>query len=180
MDETVSWVPADKTVLFSAVHTHNDEGQLVVYTTDDDPNPLEYAFQEPARFSGGGQLISTVDDYYLFAQMLLNGGILGGHRILDPATVRMMTSNRFPESIAGRRYDAGRGHGFNLKVVTDRTLVAFPSSNGEFSHGGLATTHFWADPELQLVVVLIDQYYPTSNEELRDVAHRLIHAAIID
>ena len=91
-----------------------------------------------------------------------------------------MTSSRYPESIEDRRYDAGRGHGFNLKVVTDYTLVGFPASNGEFSHGGLATTHFWVDPVEELVVVLIDQYFPTSNEAMRDAAHRLVHAAILD
>ena len=180
MDETLTWVPANRANRLAAVHTHGDDGLLKVYESDSDPDPVQFALQEPIRFSGGGQLISTADDYFLFSQMLLNGGQLNGKRIISAATVRMMTSNRYPESIQDRLYDAGRGHGFNLKVVTDYTLVGFPASNGEFSHGGLATTHFWVDPVEELVVVLIDQYFPTSNEAMRDAAHRLVHAAIID
>ena len=178
MNETVTWVPPERAALLAEVHVTNDEGKLAIFSAD--PDPTRYAFEKPARFSGGGQLISTADDYFRFAQMLLNGGELDGARILAPLTVKMMTSNRFPSTIPDRSIDPGRGHGFHLKVVTDPTLVGFPASIGEFGHGGLATTTFWVDPELELVVVLLNQYFPTDNDQMQDLAHRLIHAAIIE
>jgi CubicO group peptidase (beta-lactamase class C family) len=43
--------------------------------------------------SGGSALLSTADNYVRFCQMLLNGGELGGTRLLSPATVSLMTSD---------------------------------------------------------------------------------------
>jgi CubicO group peptidase (beta-lactamase class C family) len=181
MDETMSWVPADKAALLSKVHTHNDEGALVVYRDPEDSAfSVNDAFEKPAAFSGGAQLVSTGDDYWRFAQMLLNGGTLYGVRLLSPASVDMMTSNRLPESIAGRRLGPGWGQGFNVAVVTDRTLVNYPTNNGEFSHGGLASTHFWVDPEQELVVVMMSQLLPSSHAPIVDIIHRMAYAAILD
>ena len=44
-------------------------------------------------FSGGGGLSSTIDDYAVFLQMLLNGGEYRGRRLLKPETVTLMTQN---------------------------------------------------------------------------------------
>jgi CubicO group peptidase (beta-lactamase class C family) len=43
--------------------------------------------------SGGGGLWSTADDYLQFAQMLVNGGVLNGKRLLSPRTIDLMASN---------------------------------------------------------------------------------------
>jgi len=181
MDETMSWVPSEKAMLLSKVHTHNDEGALVVYKDPDNSVfSVNDAYEEPVVFSGGAQLVSTGDDYWRFAQMLLNGGTLYGVRLLSPASVDMMTSNRLPESIDGRRLGPGWGQGFNVAVVTDRTLVDYPANNGEFSHGGLASTHFWVDPEQQLVVVMMSQLLPSSHAPIVDLIHRMAYAAILD
>jgi len=181
MDETMSWVAADKASLLSKVHTFDDDGRLVVYQDPADAIfSVNDAYKKPDVFSGGAQLISTGDDYWRFAQMLLNGGTLHGERLLSRASVDMMTSNRLPETIAGRRTDPGWGLGFNVAVVTDRTLVNYPVSNGEFSHGGLASTHFWVDPEQELVVVMMSQFLPTSHAPIVDLIHRMTHAAILD
>ena len=59
--------------------------------------------REPTTPSGGGGLVSTAEDYYRFAQMLLNSGELGGVRILAPATVKLMTSNHLACRAAHRR-----------------------------------------------------------------------------
>jgi len=181
MDETMAWVPRDKAALLSKVHTHDDDGKLIVYEDPDDSVfSVNDAYKKAAVFSGGAQLVSTGDDYWRFAQMLLNGGTLYGVRLLSPASVDMMTSNRLPESIAGRRLRPGWGHGFNVDVVTDRTLVNYPTNNGEFSHGGLASTHFWVDPEQELVVVMMSQLLPSSHAPIVDIIHRMAYAAILD
>jgi CubicO group peptidase (beta-lactamase class C family) len=181
MDETMAWVPADKAALLSKVHTHDDNGVLIVYKDPDDSVfSVNDAYRKPDVFSGGAQLVSTGDDYWRFAQMLLNGGTLNGERLLSPASVDMMTSNRLPETIAGRRSAPGWGHGFNVAVVTDPSLINYPASNGEFSHGGLASTHFWVDPEQELVVVMMSQLLPSSHAPIVDLIHRMAYAAILD
>jgi CubicO group peptidase (beta-lactamase class C family) len=47
-------------------------------------------------FAGGGGLVSTVDDYANFAQMLANGGEFNGQRLLSPRTVDLMSADLGP------------------------------------------------------------------------------------
>jgi len=180
MDETMAWVAPPVANRLSQIHTQDENGHLKVLTQALGRDIAQPAYEKPRLFNGGGQLISTADDYYRFAQMLLNGGELDGVRLLAPSTVDMMTSNRLPATVAGRQIDPGIGHGFNLRVVFDRTQVGFPAHNGEFGHGGMASTYFWADPDDELVVVLMSQYLPYSGQVYSDMLHRLVHAAIVD
>src|SRR5262249_9348229 len=64
-------------------------------------------------FDGSGRLLSTVPDYFRFAQMLLNGGQLDGARILGRKTVQLMTTNH----TGGLEVIwMGQGYGFGLGV----------------------------------------------------------------
>ena len=56
----------------------------------------------PAFPSGGGGLVSTVDDYLAFAQMLLAGGRHGGERILSRPSVELMTTDQLTRRAEGR------------------------------------------------------------------------------
>src|SRR5690606_31422194 len=64
----------------------------------DEPAKSPYR-SEPAFFSGGGGLVSTIDDYLRFSQMMLNRGELNGKRLLKPETVDLMTQNQLPEKL---------------------------------------------------------------------------------
>lgn len=181
MDETMTWAAGENAALLSRVHTLDSDGELTVYRDQPDTAiPVDSAYEPPRAFSGGAQLISTADDYWRFAQMLLNGGSLEGERILSPKTAKMMTTSRLPEAVPGRSSGPGTGYGFNLDIVDDETVFNYPVSNGEFSHGGYATTHFWVDPEQELVVVVLNQYLPYSNPQYVDLVHRLVHSAIMN
>jgi CubicO group peptidase (beta-lactamase class C family) len=176
MDETTGWLEEAESSRLAKVHTHNEAGKLVVDTgfwASDFYTP-------PGLFMGGAQLVSTPDDYWRFAQMLLNRGSLDGVRLLSPLTVDLMTSNRLPETVPGRRIAAGTGFGIDLAVVTDSTLLDVPSSNGEYSWNGAATTLFWVDPETRLVVLLFTQYVPWDAPRYIDLMHRMVRAAIVD
>lgn len=173
MDETIAWVPEARAGLLADVYAHDEDGKRVLYQ-----QPLTENFlRPPGGFSGGAQLISTSDDYWLLCQMLLNGGELNGVRLLSPASVRMIMSDRLREPASFR---PGMGHGLNGSVVTDTRQLDYPASNGEFSWGGLATTIFWIDPQEELVVIMLTQYLPTRNGHYQDILHRMVHAAIID
>lgn len=176
MDETTGWLDEVEAALLARVHTHDESGKLIVDTgfwSGDYYSP-------PGLFMGGAQLISTTDDYWRFAQMLLNRGSFDGTRLLSPLTVELMTSNRLPETVPGRRIEPGVGFGIDLGVVTDATLQLTPSSNGEFSWSGAATTLFWVDPQQGLVVLLFTQYAPWDVPRYRDLMHRMIRSAIVD
>ena len=176
MDETTGWLDQRETARLAKVHTHNEAGELVVDTgfwASDFYSP-------PGLFMGGAQLISTTDDYWRFAQMLLNGGTLDGVRLLSPFTVDLMTSNRLPETVPDRQMSPGTGFGVDLGIVLDSTLLDVPSSDGEYSWSGAATTLFWVDPEERLVVLLFTQYAPWDALRYIDLMHRMVRAAIVE
>lgn len=173
MDQTMAWVPPDKAALLANIYSHNEAGDREPFTGDAYIN----FFDAPRAFNGGGQLISTGDDYWRFCQMLLNGGEFEGKRYLSPLTVDMMSSNRLREPAS---LPNGKGFGLNFGVVVDNTQGDFPTSNGEYSWAGLASTVFWIDPQEELVVIMLTQYLPYRGGFYNDLLHRLVRASVIE
>ena len=173
MDQTMGWVPPEQAGLLANIYTHGDDGVRSRFEGDLYANH----FRAPGAFSGGGQLISTGDDYWRFCQMLLNGGELDGQRYLSPLTIEMMSSNRLKEPAS---LPNGAGFGLNFGVTIDNTKGDYPTSNGEYYWGGLASTVFWIDPEQEMVAIMMTQYLPYNGEFYRDLFHRLVRAAIIE
>ncbi|MFC0331104.1 serine hydrolase domain-containing protein [Paenibacillus sepulcri] len=119
--------------------------------------------QPPAFQGGGGGLVSTVDDYHVYFQMLLNHGMHGSERILSRPAVELMTTNRLtPEQQAARdamyRNSFGQsqhgGWGFGMAVRTYRGDYA---SIGQFGWDGGTGTSTYADPDKQLTGILLTQ-----------------------
>jgi CubicO group peptidase (beta-lactamase class C family) len=114
----------------------------------------------PAFPAGGAGLVSTVDDFAAFAQMLLNRGTLRGERILSRPSVGTMTTNQLtPEQRAIGGLVPGifdnRGWGFGVSVVTNRIGPAQPEGRYGWD-GGLGTSWF-NDPDEQLTAILMTQ-----------------------
>lgn len=138
---------------------------------------------------GGGGLISTLDDYSRFAEMLRQGGELDGRRVLSAGSVRAMMTNQLrPDQLAELPGLAalglgatGEGMGFGLggAVVLDPPSNGVPAFPGEYSWGGGASTSFWVDPQHQLTVVFMTQLQPPNREQMiRDTLHRVVYAAL--
>ena len=109
---------------------------------------------------GGSCAYSTAGDYIRFGQMLLNGGSLDGKKVLGPQTVAFMTANHLNKDIKNNvgLTEPGRvGYGFGLGVAvrTDRGLSAINGNVGDFTWNGAYGTIFWADPQEQMVVVMM-------------------------
>ena len=139
--------------------------------------------QQPKLLTGGHGLVSTAGDYLRFTQMMLNGGILDGNRILGLKTIEYMTSNHLGKNISrdGPLYLPGPGYGFGLgfAVRENNGISSWPGSVGEYFWGGYAGTYFWVDPKEDLVVVSMTQsvkhrvYY-------RMLLRNLVYQALID
>ncbi|MGW6059441.1 serine hydrolase domain-containing protein [Streptomyces sp. NPDC055189] len=121
----------------------------------------------PAFPSGGGGLDSTVDDYHAYFRMLLNHGMHGNRRVLSRQSVELMTTNRLtPGQLTAREAWArdivhlshGQGQhggwGFGMAVRTYRGDFA---PVGQFGWDGGAGTSTYADPDNQLVGILLTQ-----------------------
>jgi CubicO group peptidase (beta-lactamase class C family) len=118
----------------------------------------------PAFPSGGGGLVSTVDDYLAFAQMLLATGQHGGERILSRPSVELMTADHLTAAHRAATdfmpaYWDVHGWGFGVAVVTRRHDVTSVGTYGW--DGGLGTT--WRnDPHEEMITILLTQAAFTS------------------
>jgi CubicO group peptidase (beta-lactamase class C family) len=185
MSDAGFFVPADKRARFAAGY-HEVNGELVAESTTNGI-PDDYATQ-PTNPEGGGGLVSTAEDYYRFAQMLLNGGELGGTRILAPATVKLMISNHLPAALLTGQFGIGQhimrpgfGYGYNCAVVYDPPLADLSDGKGTFFWDGAAGTWFWADPTNDIVFVgMIQRRTSRYNHDLLYRAHALVDQALID
>jgi CubicO group peptidase (beta-lactamase class C family) len=118
----------------------------------------------PEWQSGGGGLVSTIIDYALFAQMLLNGGELDGRRYLSPAAFKDMTTDHIgPDSGVDRDYfyfpGDGFGYGYGIAVRTDPGFAKppAPGSIGELKWDGGSGTYFGIDPKYDMVYIMLVQ-----------------------
>ena len=143
MDDTGFYVPEEKLDRFTEVYYLDGEGDLKT------GGFMGEAFKKPAVvFSGGGGLVSTMDDYLSFCRMLLNGGTLKGVKILEESTVKLIMSDQLPETAS---YREGIGYGLSGQVNLE---------SGEYSWAGIASTNFWIDPSNQMIIICFAQLMP--------------------
>jgi len=185
MKDAGFFVPEAKRSRFATNYRADDQGQLTL--TPAGSPPTDYATQ-PTNPSGGGGLVSTVEDYYRFAQMLGDGGELDGKRILAPASVKLMTSNHLPANLLTGEFSGGLhvmrpgfGYGFNCAVIFDPPEAALPDGKGTFFWDGAAGTWFWVDPTNDMVfVAMIQRMGGHDNHSLEYRSHATVYGALVD
>ncbi|MBH8597283.1 MULTISPECIES: serine hydrolase [unclassified Thermoactinomyces] len=164
MKDTGFYVPSNKIDRLPTAYSPDPQtGEFIVW---DEAAGGQYS--QPLAFqSGGSGLVSTVDDYHSYFQMLLNHGMHGTKRILSRPAVQLMTTNRLtPEQQAARdalaknnvhvSFGQGQhgGWGFGMAVRTYRGDYA---SIGQFGWDGGTGTSAYADPDKQLIGILLTQ-----------------------
>jgi CubicO group peptidase (beta-lactamase class C family) len=117
----------------------------------------------PVFESGGGGLVSTLDDMLAFGRMMLQKGAYGRERILSRSSVELMTMDHLtPEQKAAspffENFWSTRGWGLGLSVVTERQDLA--DVPGRFGWDGAFGTSFWVDPTREMVGILMMQRRP--------------------
>ena len=137
--------------------------------------------REPPNFeSGGGGLVSTASDYARFLQMLLDGGMLDGRRLLSRKTIELMTADHLgPMTGAPDLLPPGHGFGLGFAVRLHPGIAHTPGSIGLYFWGGLAGTTFWVDPAEQLFALMLIQA-PGRRDYYRTLFRDLVYAAIDD
>ena len=139
-------------------------------------------YLKAGKYPGGGSgLISTAEDYYRFSQMLVNGGVYNGVRILSPETVKLMTGAHVPMGFPGvpDLLMRGEGYGLGVSVMVDITRHGNLGSNGEFGWAGAASTYVIMDPKEDMVSILLVQYRPALLLLQRQF-QTLVYQAVID
>lgn len=105
-------------------------------------------------FPAGG-LFSTAEDVLKFYQMMLNGGTWNGKRLLSEAALKQATSTQTGDIKTG--FVEGMSFGFGFAVVKEPQAVTGMLSKGTFGHGGAYATQSWADPQKNLILILMLQ-----------------------
>jgi CubicO group peptidase (beta-lactamase class C family) len=161
MVDTDFWVPPSKhdrlTVLYAGADLR-DPDKPGLPRVDDKPYPGAYLQPMPLE-SGGGGLVSTLDDSLRLLQSL----IPGGPTLLKPATLHMMFSNQLAQGLHVRFDDAPAHTGWLFGLGSAVRASAAPGEpagvTGEASWGGLAGTLWWINPRLDIAAVLLTQRY---------------------
>ena len=155
MTDTAFQVPPEK--LDRLPHAYSRNHETRAFDLYDDPGHSRWS-RPPAFPSGGGGLVSTVDDYLAFCQMMLSHGQHGRERILSRPSVELMTTDQLtPEQKLGASmfFEDHRGWGFGMAVYTKRNdLAAVP---GRFGWDGGVGTSAYSDPTEELVGILMTQ-----------------------
>ena len=140
-----------------------------------------YLTNSSKLFDGGSGLVSNIDDYSKFAEMLLNGGVFNGVRILSEASVDLMSRNHLSEEILSDGAAFGlNGIGFGLTVgnVMDPGVAGTYSAKGEFFWGGAASTIFWVDRKNNVTATMMTQYMPSDKYPLREELKTLLYSGL--
>ncbi|MBL4595537.1 MAG: beta-lactamase family protein [Robiginitomaculum sp.] len=152
MPHTAFSVKPEHLELFSPAYRLTRNG--VVRMTDNVFFQVDAPFLGGSAFEGGGGgLVSTVDDYTKFTQMLVNGGAMGDVRIISEASMALMTQNHLGD-IPSDRFGPDTGFGFNFAVKIGQapdTGLRLPI--GSYHWGGAGGTFFWVDPQNNLTLV---------------------------
>jgi CubicO group peptidase (beta-lactamase class C family) len=162
MKDTAFSVPAAKLDRFATSYWTNPEtGALELY---DEAEGGQWS-RPPAFPSAGGGLVSTIDDYLAFGQMMLNRGKHGSERVLSRPSVETMTTDQLtPEQKAASGLVPGyfdrHGWGFGVSMVTRRDEV--PGPVGRFGWDGGLGTSWYSDPRENMVTILMTQRAWTS------------------
>ncbi len=162
MKDTAFHVPSAKIDRLPACYSSNRRTN----TLDLYDDPANSAWQpEPPFESGGGGLVSTIDDYFAFSRLMLNKGRHGREQILCRATVELMTSDQLTsEQRAGAEifFGAFSSWGFGMAVDIQRHEIFH--TPGRFGWtGGLGTTAY-TDPAEGMIGILFTQRMMDSPE----------------
>jgi CubicO group peptidase (beta-lactamase class C family) len=171
MVDTSFYVTPDKLNRLVEFYFRDKDGK-----TSKHPNVADYT-KPPMLPSGGGGLVSTAGDYMRFCQMLLNGGVLDGQRILSPLTVKLMRTNMLPQR--ARTISPGTGFGLDFAVVEDSGAAGGYVGEGTYYWGGFAGTWFWIDPVRELIVIGMIQQRGDTMPDLRALSRSLTYQAIV-
>jgi CubicO group peptidase (beta-lactamase class C family) len=160
MNDTGFFVPEDKHSRFSAMNTIMSDSLI------EDMGEIKDAFKKQGTlFSGGGGLVSTLNDYLAFCKMLLNDGELDGVRIITESTAKMIMTNQLP---GGVKFEEKMGYGLAGEVNPE---------TGVYGWAGAASTKFWIDPGNKMAVIFGTQLMP-ADFSYADAFYKFVESAI--
>lgn len=160
MYDTDFWVPQEKQGRLASTYESVGNGEMRLYNGDNlaVSNDMD---RPPAYEAGGAGLVSTIDDYAHFAQMLLNRGCFGGEQILSPRTVDYMISGELTDvqQAAYRRWVGLEGFSYShlMRVMRNPGQATGLAGEGEYGWDGWLGCYFANFPKERITLLLMQQ-----------------------
>ena len=177
MNDTYFTLPQEKASRLVNLYREDSTGHLVKAEGNmlNGPTVSNYPLISSSYYSGGAGLSSTIYDYGIFLQMLLNNGMYNGKRLLSRNSVRLMTMNQIGDVPFGNDK-----FGLGFQVVTEKGSGRTPAQEGTYSWGGAFATSYWVDPKEKLVLLFYRQLQGTTHGDVVEKFRALVYAAIND
>ena len=119
--------------------------------------------------AGHAGLFSSARDLARFAQMMLNGGKLGGVQLLSDYTIQTWTRRQGDKSSRALGWDTPARNSSAGEYFTERA----------FGHTGFSGTSIWIDPERDVFIVLLtNRVNPTRENQKHIPLRRAISDAV--
>jgi CubicO group peptidase (beta-lactamase class C family) len=176
MKDTYFNIPASKAKRLVNLYTEKSPGVLVKADAGmlNSAAASNYPLVPHTYYSGGAGLSSTLYDYGIFLQMLLNNGEYNGKRILGKNTVRMMITNQIEDV----NYANSNKFGLGFQLVTEKSSGQTPAQVGTFNWGGAFATSYWVDPKEKIVMLFYRQLQARSRNDVVEKFRALTYQAI--
>ena len=138
--------------------------------------------QKPHFESGGAGLVSTIDDYSRFAQMLMNKGRFKNTCILASKTVEYMTTCQLNPTLDKdvAMWDSLRGHSYGnlMRIMTHPELAVFNGSKGEYGWDGWLGPYMANDPTNEITFLMMQQKTDTGTTSYTRKLRNIVSASI--
>lgn len=178
MNETRSHFFGDIQERMVKLYHRNAEGKLEPFFF-----PLEKTFLPGEENEmGWARLFSTVDDYSHLMQMLSNGGMYKGERIMGRKTIDLMRTNVLTTEEQMQDfldpYEEGYGYGYGVRTLIDKAFGSNNGSLGAFGWTGGYGTYVESDPEDGVSIVYMHNMMPNEEQyyhpRMRALAYGLV------
>jgi CubicO group peptidase (beta-lactamase class C family) len=171
MSDTHFFLEPNQRDRLAAVYASGADGRAV-RAADGARGQGSYVDGPRRTFAGGAGLVSTARDYGRFLEMIRGDGALDGIRILSPRMVALMRTNQ----VGTLHSPNGLGFGLGFET-TDRYGANGMDDVGSYGWGGAYGTLYRIDPQERLVIMLMIQQLPNTND-IRDKFPLMVYQAL--
>ena len=181
MKDTEFYVPEEKRDRFAQIYIRDESGKLKVCTMEHLGICGQYR-NPPAFEIGGAGLVSTMDDYDRFSQMLLHRGICAdnGKRIVSEAGIDWISQDRLkPSQKKTFNWDSCEGYGYGglMRVLLDPEL-SVAGNVGEFGWDGWTGNYFYVDPKENITFLYMIQTACTNGPKPIQALKKILYEEI--
>ncbi len=178
MKDTSFYVETGKQNRFAQLYKYEDN-KLVI---DKDRHLCITSCLKPPSFeSAGAGVVSTMNDYNNFAQMLVNDGTYKDAKILSKKSVELFQQNHLSkEQLSTATFDTSIGYGYGnfMRVYQEANEAQTLGSIGEFGWDGWTGPYLSVNPLENLTIVMMLQRSGYTNpaliRKIRNIAYSIL------